>query len=127
MKQRHGKDVNEFTGLFFAFSNEQFKEGLAKIGVSEAQAKEKIYSIGAGGYILKSQSKAFNDMFKRHAGERKELKKQEKSMIDALAYELRNHEYCITYSTVDALDALGWDKQDIPEKVLKAACLLALK
>jgi hypothetical protein len=27
-KKRHSDDVNKFEGLFFAFSNEQFKEGL---------------------------------------------------------------------------------------------------
>lgn len=121
IKARHQKEVNEFSGLFFAFSNEQLREGLEKVGVPYEQAKERIYSLGAGGYILKEQSPAFHAMFKRHDQERKDRLKDEKALIESLVYELGNHEYCITYDATDALDSLGLTKEDVDPIVLKKA------
>ncbi len=126
-KNRHSKEVGEFKGIFWAFSNEQFKEGLAKVGVLESEVKDKLWSIGSGGYMLKTQSAGFDAMFKRQALERKELKKDIKKLYDALVYELRNHEYCITYNPQDALDALGLTKEDVDPILLKKACKESLE
>ena|SRR3990167_2107137 len=125
LKARQSKEMNGFKGIFFAFSNEQFKEGMASIGLT-AEDIGKIYSFGAGGYILKERSKNFHAMLERFSQEKDELKKQEQAMIDALAYELRNHEFCITYNPQDALDALGWSKEEISPKILKKAMALAV-
>ena len=126
-KKRHQEEINVFDGLFFAFNNEQFQEGLDKVGVKKEDAKEKIYSIGAGGYILKTQSPAFHAMFKRQGQERKDLKKDTKKLFEALVYELRNHEYCITYDTADALETLGLTKEEIDPLLLKKACKEAIE
>lgn len=126
-KKRHQDEMNAFQGIFFAFSNEQFQEGLDKLGIKKEEAKEKLYSIGMGGYMLKTQSTAFHAMLNRHDQERKDLRKDVKRIYEALVYELRNHEYCITYSTQDALDALGWKKEDIDPALLKKACKEALE
>ena len=120
MKKRHGDELNKFEGLFFAFSNEQLKEGLHKIGLTVADTG-KIYSIGAGGYILKEKAKEFHEMFARQGEERKSRLKDEKNLIQALVYELGNHEYCITYDPTDALSALDLTKETIPAAVLKKA------
>ena len=125
-KARQQKEVNEFKGIFFAFNNDQFMEGLSVLEITKDAAKTYICSLGAGGYILKSRSKDFSDMFKRHEAERKERKKEEKFLYESLLYELRNHEYCITYDVNDALNALGLSKNDIDEKLLKKACEEAL-
>ena len=122
LKTRQAKELNDFEGIFFAFNQEQFKEGLEKV---KADVKE-IYSLGAGGYIRKDKSKAFNDMFKRHNKEKAQRRKEEKFILDSLVYELRNHEYCITYNPQDALDALGLVKEDIDTSLLKKACLMAV-
>jgi len=122
MKTRHGNELNTFNGLFFAFSNGQLEEGLLKV---KAEKKD-IVSIGAGGFILKTEIQAFNDLFKRHNAERKERLKDEKKLIDALVYELNNHEYCITYDPTDALESLGLTRDDVESKILKKACKLAL-
>lgn len=129
MKQRQQKEVNEFEGVFFAFNKEQLKEGFERVGLSVDNKDDfkLIYSIGAGGYILKTRSKAFLAMFERHKEEKLSLRKQEKSLLDALVYELRNHEYCITYTTEDALSALGYAKEDIEPSLLKKACKMALE
>ena len=129
LKQRQQKEVNEFEGMFFAFSKEQLAEGFQSVGldIDNKEDFKLLFSLGAGGYILKDRSVAFAQMFKRHKQEKQELKKQEKSLLEALVYELRNHEYCITYTTEDALEALGYTKEDIEPKLLKQACKLALE
>ena len=120
MKQRHQKEVDSFNGLFFAFNNEQFKEGMEKLGLTMDDTK-KIVSIGAGGYILREQLQSFKDMFSRIKEETKNRKKEEKFLLDALIYELNNHEYCITHDVTDALDALDIKKEDIEPEILRKA------
>ncbi len=122
-KKRHQDEISGFDGLFFAFSNDQLKKGLDKV---KAEVKD-IISIGAGGFILKTQVKAFIDTLKRHEQERKDLKKDNKIFFDALVYELNNHEYCITYDTKDALDSLGLTKEDVDPMILKKACRESLR
>lgn len=125
LKQRQSKEMNDFEGIFFAFSNEQFKEGMQKIGLLPDDTS-KIYSLGAGGYILKDKSKAFHEMLDRFEKEKQDLKKQEKSLLEALVYELKNHEFCITLDPNDALDALGWNENEIDPKILKKAMALSV-
>lgn len=122
-KKRHMDEISTVKGLFWAFSNDQLTEGLNKIN---ATVKD-IVSIGAGGFILKTELQGFKDMLDRHALERKELKKDVKKLFDALVYELGNHEYCITYDPQDALDALGLTKEDVDPELLKKACKKSLK
>lgn len=121
-KVRHHKELGDFEGIFFAFSDDQFNEGLKKVGLSETDSPSQfIYSIGAGGYILKTKSKDFRLMLKKHKEERKSLKKDNKRLLDALVYELNNHEYGFTGDPSDALQALGLSSQDIEPKLLKEA------
>lgn len=118
LKQKHQEDINNFEGLFFAFNQEQYREGIVKVGASK---DNKIINIGAGGYILKSQYQAFLDMFKRHKKELQDLKNQENLLIDAIAYELNNHEYGISWDVTDALDVLGLTKDTVDQNILKKA------
>lgn len=124
MKKRHSEDIDSFEGIFFAFNNQQFEEGMNKIGLT-VNDKNQIYSIGAGGYILKTKSQDFENMLTRHQTERKELKQNEKKLLAALVYELQNHEYCISRDEEPALNALGLDKEDINPVILKKALRLA--
>ena len=120
LKIRQAKELNDFEGIFFAFNNEQFKEGMEKIGLTIEDTKQ-ISSLGAGGYIHKDRSEAFHAMFGRHAEEKKTRKQEEKFLFDSLVYELNNHEYCITLDTADTLNALGYNKEDLDPKILKKA------
>ena len=120
-KNRHQKEINEFTDIFFAFNNEQFAQGMQKLGLNEKNDLNKIVSIGMSGFILKDKVKVFTDIFKRHAEERKQRTKEERFLFDSLVYELGNHEYCITYDLEPTLDALGLAKNDIPQTTLKRA------
>lgn len=127
LKAQQRKEMDGFTGIFFAFNNKQFAEGMEEIGLKEDQ-KSEIYSLGnTGGYILKSRSKDFEEMLDRHAAELKALMKEEKELLKALVYELQNHEYCITMSVTEALDALGLEEKDIDKEILKKACKEARK
>ena len=120
LKARQGKELNSFEGMFFAFNNDQLKEGMEKVGLTIEDIKQ-IYSLGAGGYIRKDRSKAFDSMFERHAEEKKKRRQEEKFLLESLVYELKNHEFCITYDPSDALNALGYNKEDISPKILNKA------
>lgn len=122
LKNKHRKEVNEFTGIFFAFSNEQFTKGLEKLNLPEG---EKLVSIGGGGYVRKTKVQDFIDMLERHKSERKQIKKDRKLLLDALAYELRNHEYGYTRDVTDAIEALDLKLEDIPADILTKAKKLA--
>ena len=124
LKQQHSKELNDFKGIFFAFNNEQFNEGMLKIGLSSDDTT-KICSLAAGGYILKTRIKDFKDMFNRHSAEKKAFKKDQKQLLNALIYELNNHEYCITRDVSDTLAALELKIEDIDPDILKKACLEA--
>ena len=122
LKQRHTQEFNDFQYIFFAFSNDQLAEGLKKLN---ATTKD-IYSIGAGGFVLKAHNQELRDMIDRHSAELEANKKDRKFLLESLVYELRNHEYSITYDETDALDALGLELADIPADILNKAKILAL-
>lgn len=127
LKARQAKELNDFEGIFFAFNDKQFKEGMEKIGYNNNDnLKNKIFSLGAGGYIRKDRSEEFHAMFERHNKEKENRRKEEKFLLESLIYELQNHEYCITYDPSDALDALGYNKEDIDPKILKKAMAAAV-
>lgn len=118
-KKRHMDEFGQFDGIFFAFSNEQFKEGLEKVKYNKET--DKIVNIGSGGYVLKSRINEFKALLARQEKERKELRKSTKQLIDAIVYELNNHEYCITGSVTDALAALDLTRETVDADVLKKA------
>ena len=99
MKERHQKEVNNFP-IKFAFSDEQFKRAMEELGLTENDL-DKVVSIGAGGFIRKTDIKAYNEM-----GER-----QYKEVL--FLYELGNHEYIITFDISESLDAVGLTEVDI--------------
>ena len=118
LKEKHQKEVNDFP-FGFAFSNEQFKDMMKKFGLKEKDT-DKIYSLGAGSYIRKSDSEAMEQMFARH---RKEIENEIQNdkdgtgfIYEMFRYELSNHEYCITYDIEPTLDALGLTLDEINKK-----------
>lgn len=117
-KRRHSEEFNAFDGIFFAFSNEQMREGIEKHGVNE---NNKIVSIGSGGFVLKSRLQEFKALLLRQDAERAQLRKDEKELIAAIVYELQNHEYCITGDPRDALASLDLTIDAVNPETLRKA------
>ena len=115
LKEKQQKEINDFP-FGFAFSNEQFKDMMKKFGLKEKDT-DKIYSIGAGGYIRKTDSEAMHNMFKKHREEIENEIKNDKDgtgfIYEMFRYELSNHEYCVTYDIEPTLDALGLTLDEI--------------
>ena len=96
---------NEFNSLplMFAFSNKQFEEGKAKLGVKD---DKELTSIGGGGFIKKVDVHLLDEMIDRHNKEYEELMQNDEFVYSAFYYELSNHEFCITLDPTDALVSL---------------------
>ena len=130
LKAKHQKDYNELSktqGVFYAFSDNQFKEGLEKLGLTEETAKGKITSIGGGGFMLSDKVQLIVDYSEKTYEEMQEAYKDDEFLLEALTYELCNHEYCITGDSRDALQALGLEAKDIPQEVFRKARIEATK
>lgn len=115
LKNKQQQEVNNFP-MFFAFSREQFEEGIKELGLTKDD-RDKIHSIGAGGFIKRSDSEAMNEMFSKHEKEIKEAiindQTGEGFIYDMFKYELNNHEYGYTGIVSDAIAALGLTMKDI--------------
>ena len=115
---RHQNEFNAFP-IMYAFSNEQFDKGMIKLGLNPDDT-DKIYSIGEGGYIRKSDHKAFHEMLDRFKEE------DNKAIINDIngngfikemfLYELKNREYSYTRDSdtvLEVIEALGFTPEDI--------------
>ena len=104
--------------FMFAFSNQQLEEGKQKLGVTD---NSELLSIGAGGFIRKTDKQAYFDLMKSHDKSLTDFLKDPEQLKDAFKYELDNHEFCITWETEPALEALGIeDPRDLSEEQQKA-------
>lgn len=115
LKAKHQKEFDNFP-MFFAFSDEQFKRGMEKLGLNENETN-KIYSIGSGGFIRKADSKQFGELIENSAKEMQKAIDEDKDgtgfIKDMFFYELGNHEYIITYDLSDTIDALDLTMEKI--------------
>jgi len=105
MKDKHQKEVELFP-MVFAFNNEQFKEGMEKLGFDTTDTKN-IISIGGGGFIRRTDADAYVAMFDRIHAEETEARKNDAYLVQMFSYELANHEYCYTWDLTDTLRSLG--------------------
>lgn len=114
LKAKHQEEIDAFP-FGFAFNQSQFNEMMEKWGLTPEDT-DKIYSIGGGGYVRKSDAEAMEKMFERHELERKMARKHgDDYLFEMFNYELANHEYCITGDLTDTLDALGLTIDEINE------------
>ena len=134
LKSNQEKRLSEFIkeGMFFAFSNEQFKEGMQKFGLDEKKDLDKIYSYGSGGFLLKEKSEKMHKLaneFEKELQEKIDADKDGLGFIyDMFRYELENHEYGYTYEFDDTLDALDLTIEDIKKsKTLSKGFIKAVK
>ena len=109
------KKDSEIKGLFFAFNDQQFKDGCKKV---EASKENKVVSIGAGGFILKSEFENFKSLMEHRIKKLEELMKDKEFALGAFKNELVNTEYNVTYDESGALGALGIDMEFIEKNDL---------
>lgn len=109
MYKKQQKEVNDFP-IQFAFNAEQFKQGMENLGLT-VEDKDKVVAVVGGGFIRKTDEKAFLDMFRRHKAEiRGAIAADETGegfIYEMFLYELKNHEYGYTRDVEPALDALN--------------------
>jgi hypothetical protein len=89
-KQRNEVDVKKYD-CFFAFSNEQFAQGLKSI--RPLREGEKLVSIGAGGYGTRDGAER---LFKFYDAMNAQIK-AECNPQEVYVYEYNNHECCIDW------------------------------
>jgi len=117
LKEKHSSELNSFP-MFFAFSDKQFEEGKEKLGVTE---NSELASIGGGGAIRKTDGHALKKMFDAHRAERETYFTDDRNLLDALVYELGNHEYCVTYDAQPAVESLELPSNDRTVKLINKA------
>ena len=85
----------EFNALpiFFAFNRDQFAREMEKRGLT-IDDTDKIYSLGAGGYYLRSDAPIIRAYFKK-TNPIHELMNDTEFAVSAFYYEMGNHEYHI--------------------------------
>lgn len=103
VKRRLEQEFNAFP-MMFAFNEKQLEKGKQKLGV---QQDSDLYRMPGGGFIRKSDADALKTLVERHNDEMSAALNDREFLIDAMEYELGNHEYCITHDPSDALDVLG--------------------
>jgi len=117
LKDKQSKEVNDFP-IMFAFSTDQFNEGMKKLNLLPTDTN-KIYSIGGGGYIRKSDSKELDEMGELHSKEMKESIEADKTgnnfIYDMFYYELNNHEYGYTGDVEQTLESLDLTAKQVQE------------
>lgn len=130
MKKRQEEELTKIPKKF-AFTDEQFKQGMKELGLNENDT-DKIVGIGAGGFMKKTDVEDYKGLQKRHFKEFwKEIvndKVGDKFIKDMFLYELNNHEYGYTNDITDTLMSLGLSDKDIRENEnLRTGLILAEK
>ncbi len=97
--------------LAYAYSEEQLKDAMKKLGVS---SPDELLRGPSGCLFRKQDRELIHNTIRKLDTELKECLHESYSFAyDAFKYELGNHEYCITYDAGDALTALSlnydWD------------------
>ena len=128
--ERQQEEFNTFP-MFFAFSDKQFEEGMARLGLKAADT-DQIYSMGQGGYYRRSNAEAFKEMGIRHEQELQAAIKADPTgegfIKDMFYYELSNHEYSYTHDIQDTLEALDYTVDEVRnDEALFNGLQLALK
>ena len=107
LKKNHAEATQKLltsSGVFWAFSDEQFAEG--KAGIPEGT---KLVSIGMGGYMPKDTYQEMSAALKKLDSDYKKAVKAAKAQAQAVKYEISNHEGF--EAALDILANLGITKE----------------
>lgn len=103
--------VSEFP-QFFAFSEEQFEEGLKKLNVK----REDVLSTRFGGFIRRSDKEAYKLLWLTIGKQEDEFLKDKKNFVEALVYELGNHEHAYSHDATDTLNCFNLEWETMTEE-----------
>ncbi len=100
----------------FAFSQEQFSEGMAALGLKPTDT-DKIYKAPGGGFYRRQDGPRLEAMMERFDRELADAIADDETgdgfIYEMFLYELDNHEYGYTMDTEDTLRALGYTAKEI--------------
>ena len=130
MKKRYHDELNSLP-IKFAYSDEQFKDALAEMGLTEADTG-RLVRVPGGGFMKKSESHLLKEAFLRKENEMESAIQADTDgtgfIFDMFDCELSNHEYCITGDPVPALEACGLSIEDVESNpAIKHGLKLAIK
>jgi len=116
LRDKHQQEVSNFP-MFFAFSNEQFAEGMKGLGLGPDDV-DQVYKFGdTGGYYRRSDAAWLREMLDRHEKERKDAIEADSTgdgyIFDMFLFELANHEYGYTWDIASTLEALDLTLEDV--------------
>ena len=115
MKQRQQQEFSAFP-MQFAFSDKQFIEGMAALGL-EPTDTDKVYKAPGGGFYRREDGQRLKEMMDRFDRELQEAIAADETgegfIYEMFLYELDNHEYSYTGDMSDALDALGYTADEV--------------
>ena len=115
LKQRQQQEFGTFP-MQYAFSNQQFAEGMAALGLKPADT-DKIYKVPGGGFYRREDGSRLKTMMDRFDQELHEAVAGDKPgdgfIYEMFLYELENYEYGCTMDLSETLDALGYTPEDI--------------
>lgn len=101
LRDKWQQEYNDFP-IGFAFSDEQLKEQLDKLGV---KSKDDVVGIGiGGGFIRKTDLEDYKAMVKRIDQEKKEAMQDDDYLYQMFVYEMGNCEYQLTGDTEYVLE-----------------------
>ena len=110
LKDRQQAEINAFP-FIWAFNENQFADGMRRLGLDPTADRGQIVHVGGGGYIRKADKKALEDLFAKHRRELQEAIAADKTgdgfIYDMFSTELANHEYSYTGDVTDAVNACG--------------------
>lgn len=115
LKQRQQEEFAAFP-MQFAFSDKQFAEAMAALGL-EPTDTDKIYKAPGGGIYRREDGPRLKSMMDRFDRELQEAIANDQTgdgfVYEMFLYELDNHEYGYTMDTSDALCALGYTAEEV--------------
>lgn len=119
LQKKHQQELSDFP-IAYAFSEEQLKEALVKLG---AESKEECVTIfGHGDIVKRENAKPFLKLLERQTKELKEAMKNKEFAEAAFLYEMDNHEYAINWSAdEDVLACFNMSFDDLRKLGLESA------
>lgn len=122
LKREITESASNYDGIFWAFNNNQFNEGCEKLGLNKEDIESgKLAKLGAGGFILADKKESYWKHLDGLHAKMKQALKNEAFLLEALIYELINHEFIYTYDASAALESLALNADDVPSEILKEA------